>query len=54
MKLLKKLLEDLGFEKERLRVEWISGSEGQKFAEVATEFTEELKNLGPNPLKKAA
>ncbi len=51
MKLLVKLLKDAGFEPERVRLEWISGSEGQKFAEVVTEFTEELLKLGPNPLK---
>jgi len=48
---LVKLLKDAGFEPERVRLEWISGSEGQKFAEVVTEFTEELLKLGPNPLK---
>lgn len=30
--------------------EWISGAEGQKFAQVITEFTAELQELGPNPL----
>jgi len=42
----------MGFEAERVRVEWISGSEGQRVAEVTTEFTEQLKKLGPNPLKQ--
>jgi len=31
----------------RFRVEWISASEGNTFAEVVTEFTEQIKNLGP-------
>lgn len=52
MMLLKKLLEDEGFDARRFRWEWISGAEGQKFADVATEFTEQLKELGPNPLRK--
>ncbi|RLF48974.1 MAG: methyl-viologen-reducing hydrogenase subunit delta [Thermoplasmata archaeon] len=45
--LLKKLLEQLGINPKRLRLEWISASEGRKFAEVAREFTEEIRNLGP-------
>ena len=53
MRFLKKLLADLGFDSDRFRWEWISGAEGQKFADVVTEFTEELQKLGPNPLKKA-
>ena len=52
MKLLKKLLEDMAIEPGRLRFEYISASEGAKFASVATEFVDELKNMGPNPLKE--
>ena len=51
MRMVKRLLSDMGFEPERFRWEWISGAEGYKFAEVITEFTEELQKLGPNPLK---
>jgi F420-non-reducing hydrogenase iron-sulfur subunit len=52
MKLLKQLLEDMGIDPGRLRFEYISASEGAKFASVATEFVDELKNMGPNPLKE--
>jgi F420-non-reducing hydrogenase iron-sulfur subunit len=52
MKLISKLIQEFGFEKERFRWEWISGSEGKKFAEVMTEYTEQLKKLGPNPVKE--
>jgi len=45
--LLKKLLPQLGIEPERLRLEWISATEGQRFAQVVTEFVQELKELGP-------
>ena len=45
------LLNELGIEKERLRLEWISASEGEKFARVVREFTEEIKKLGSSPLK---
>ncbi len=43
--LLKEVLKEFGIEERRLRVEWISASEGKKFARVMKEFTEELKKL---------
>ncbi len=43
----KRILEFSGMEPGRFRVEWISASEGNKFAEVVTEFTEQIKKLGP-------
>lgn len=52
IKLLKKLLDELGIEPSRVRFEYISASEGQKFAQVVTDFVAELKKLGPNPLKE--
>ena len=45
------MLEDFGLEPERFRLEWVSASEGPKFAQVAKEFTEQVKKLGPNPYK---
>jgi F420-non-reducing hydrogenase iron-sulfur subunit len=51
IKLLKKLIGDLGIEPERIRFEYISASEGQKFAETVTDFVSQLKKLGPNPIK---
>ncbi|MBL7211257.1 MAG: hydrogenase iron-sulfur subunit [Desulfobacteraceae bacterium] len=44
----------LGMEPSRLRLEWISSSEGTRFAEVAREFTEQLRTLGPSSFKAAA
>ena len=52
MDMLKSMLGDLGFDPRRFRREWISGAEGKKFAEVITDFTRELVELGPNPLKE--
>ncbi|OGD46220.1 methyl-viologen-reducing hydrogenase subunit delta [Candidatus Bathyarchaeota archaeon RBG_16_48_13] len=49
---LRKLLQQLGFEPQRLRVEWVSASEGARFADVVKEMTDEIKRLGPNPLTK--
>jgi len=43
------LLEDFGLEPERFRLEWISSSEAQKFADVMSEMTETLRSLGPSP-----
>jgi F420-non-reducing hydrogenase iron-sulfur subunit len=45
----KELLSTLGLGSDRLRLEWISASEGQKFAEMVKEFTQTLQDLGPNP-----
>jgi F420-non-reducing hydrogenase iron-sulfur subunit len=51
IKLLKKLLEELAVNPKRVRFEYVSASEGQKFATVVTEFVDDLKKMGPNPLK---
>jgi F420-non-reducing hydrogenase iron-sulfur subunit len=47
---LKELLSTLGIGGERLRLEWISASEGQRFAEIMMNFTTEVHDLGPNPM----
>ena len=52
IKLLKKLLNELSVDPKRVRFEYVSASEGQKFAQVVTEFVDELKKMGPNPLNK--
>lgn len=43
------LLEDFGLEPERFRLEWISASEGPRFAQVMTEMVEMVRELGPSP-----
>ena len=48
--MLKTLLETIGIEPERLRLEWISASEANKFARVIDDFVEQIKKLGPNLL----
>jgi len=47
MHLGKKLLEYSGLNPDRLRLEWISASDGIRFAEVVTDFTSQLKEMGP-------
>ena len=42
------MLNYLGIEKERTRVEWVSAAEGAKFAETMNEFTETILKLGEN------
>jgi F420-non-reducing hydrogenase iron-sulfur subunit len=48
--MLKKLLARTGLEVERLRLEWVSASEGGRFAELVKDFTDQLRRLGPSPL----
>ena len=52
--LAKKVLENLGLEAERVRLSWVSAAEGQRYADVVTEFTEHIRKLGPNPLRSKA
>ena len=44
-------IEDFGLEEERFRLEWVSASEGPRFAKVVKEFTEQIRELGPSPYK---
>jgi len=45
--MLLQLLDQFGIERDRVRLEWVSASEGEKFAQVVEEMTEKLKELGP-------
>lgn len=45
--LLKRVLASMGIEEERLRLEWISASEGDKVQRVINEMTEQVRRLGP-------
>jgi coenzyme F420-reducing hydrogenase delta subunit len=42
-----KLLDFTGVEADRLFVDWVSASEGKRFAEVVTTFTEKIRKIGP-------
>lgn len=50
--LVSKIFENLGLESNRLKLSWISASEGEKFAQVAKEYTKEIKEIGPNSAKE--
>ncbi len=45
------VIKSLGLEWERLQLSWVSASEGQRFADVVKEFTEQITKMGPNPIK---
>jgi F420-non-reducing hydrogenase iron-sulfur subunit len=45
--LLKKMLSQFGIEDERVRLDWVSASEGDRFATTVNEMTEQLRRLGP-------
>jgi F420-non-reducing hydrogenase iron-sulfur subunit len=51
--LLKNLLSYVGLEPERFQMSWVSASEGGKFAEIMTDFVEEIRPLGPQTKVKA-
>ncbi len=53
-KTTEELVDILGIEPERLRLEWISSAEGTKFAEVATKFTAVIQSLGPLEIEETA
>lgn len=44
---LRRLLTFVGIDPARFRVSWVSASEGQKWAQVVTEVTRDLRALGP-------
>ncbi len=46
MTLLNKALEQLGIEKERVRLEWVSASEGNEFVSIFNSMTNKIKGLG--------
>jgi len=49
--LLKMLIQQFGFDPDRLRLEWVSAGEGEKFQKTIIEFTNTIKELGPTPYR---
>jgi F420-non-reducing hydrogenase iron-sulfur subunit len=45
-------MKTLGLEDERIRIRWISASEGKRYADTISELTRDVKKLGPNPVGK--
>jgi F420-non-reducing hydrogenase iron-sulfur subunit len=52
--LTKKIMKEMGIEPRRLRLEWVSASEGARFQQIVTEFTEQIRALGPLTLNEWA
>lgn len=52
--MVRSLLATFGLDPDRVRLEWISASEGAKFSRVTKEFTETIERLGPSPFRKTA
>ena len=52
-KLLQNLLDQFGIERERIRLEWVSASEGERYASVVRSMTEEIRNIGPLNWKRS-
>ncbi|KPL18873.1 MAG: methyl-viologen-reducing hydrogenase subunit delta [Anaerolineae bacterium SM23_84] len=48
--ILKNILEQLGFDQDRVWLRWISASEGKLFADTMTRMVEDIRAKGPNPL----
>ena len=51
--LLRRILPEYGIEPERVRLEWVSASEGERFGRVVDEFTEQIRALGPLKLEES-
>jgi len=49
---VQKMLNDVGIDQRRLRLDWVSAAEGEKFQKVVTDFVEDVRRLGPNPLRE--
>jgi F420-non-reducing hydrogenase iron-sulfur subunit len=49
--LLKRMLPQFGIREERLHLEWVSATEGEKFVQVVSEMVETVRRMGP--LRKA-
>ena len=50
--LLQKYIKQMGIEPERLKLEWISASEGKQYAELINSFTQTITELGPCRVKE--
>ena len=51
--ILTEILKKFGFDEKRVWLRWIGASEGPQFADTVNEMYKEIKELGPNPLKKS-
>lgn len=52
--LIRMVLEQYGFDPRRLKLEWVSASEGEKFQTTVVNFVNVIKELGPTPIRSEA
>jgi coenzyme F420-reducing hydrogenase delta subunit len=52
MPLVQKVLKETGLDERRMKLDWVSAAEGEKFQKVITDFVQEIQGLGPNPLRE--
>jgi F420-non-reducing hydrogenase iron-sulfur subunit len=50
--ILKGILQQMGYTDDRIWLKWISASEGKLYADTVTKMVDELKKMGPNPMKQ--
>ena len=53
MKYAKGLLDEIGLGADRLEMHFISSAMGREFADLTTEMTERIRQLGPSPLRES-
>ena len=51
MPLVQKILKETGIDERRVRLDWVSAAEGEKFQKVVTDFVKDIAQLGPNPMR---
>jgi coenzyme F420-reducing hydrogenase delta subunit len=51
---LKSLLDEIGVGGDRVEMMMMSAGMGERFSRVATDFTQRIRELGPNPIKNTA
>ncbi len=51
---VQRVLEEIGVEKERIQMYNLSSAQGARFAEIASEMVEKIRDLGPTPVKSNA
>jgi len=52
MPLVQKVLKETGIDEKRMKLDWVSAAEGEKFQKVITDFVQDIQKLGPNPLRE--
>ncbi|UCG68922.1 MAG: hydrogenase iron-sulfur subunit, partial [Thermoplasmata archaeon] len=51
--IMERMLNYIGINPKRLKLDWVSASEGERYQKVMTEFIRDIKELGPNELTAA-